>query len=130
MSELWHWYLSAALLAIGMPGTFQPIGKTDGRLVPLHTRADDGHCHHPANNVFGLVGAPLLTLVIASQGWRFAYGIIAAGLGDRRHSRVVRDPGTVRLAEKRKQQRSRTCRLQRQNPWSREVNAYRGLWAR
>jgi cyanate permease len=32
------------------------------------------------NNVFGLIGVPLLNLGIAAQGWRLAYAIIGAGL--------------------------------------------------
>jgi OFA family oxalate/formate antiporter-like MFS transporter len=79
MTELWHWYLSSALLAIGMPGTFQPVGKLIGTWFP-RSRGRMMGTAITGNNVFGLVGAPTLTLVIATQGWRFAYGIITTGL--------------------------------------------------
>jgi OFA family oxalate/formate antiporter-like MFS transporter len=79
MTELWHWYLSSALLAIGMPGTFQPVGKLIGAWFP-YSRGRMMGTAITGNNVFGLIGAPSLTLVIATQGWRFAYGIIAFGL--------------------------------------------------
>ncbi len=79
MSELWHWYLSAVLLAIGMPAAFQPVGKLMGAWFP-YTRGRMMGTAITGNNVFGLVGAPLLTLVIAGPGWRSAYGIIAFSL--------------------------------------------------
>ncbi len=107
MSELWHWYLSAALLAIGMPGTFQPIGKLMGAWFP-YTRGRMMGTAITGNNVFGLVGAPLLTLVIASQGWRFAYGIIAAGLVTVAIAAwfVIRDRPTRREEEQQRPERA------------------------
>lgn len=79
MTEIWQWYLSSALLAVGMPGTFQPVGKLIGAWFP-HTRGRMMGTAITGNNVFGLVGAPLLTLVINAQGWRLAYAIIGTGL--------------------------------------------------
>ena len=79
MNEIWQWYLSSVLLAVGMPGTFQPVGKLVGSWFP-HTRGRMMGTAITGNNVFGLVGAPLLTLVIAAQGWRTAYAIIGVGL--------------------------------------------------
>jgi MFS family permease len=79
MSELWHWYALSALLAIGMPGTFTPVGKLVGAWFP-RTRGRMMGTAITGNNVFGLVGVPLLNVVIQAEGWRLAYGIIGGGV--------------------------------------------------
>lgn len=79
MTEIWQWYLSSILLAIGIPGTFQPVGKLVGTWFPYRRGRMMGTAI-TGNNVFGLIGAPLLSLVIAAQGWRYAYAIIAIAL--------------------------------------------------
>lgn len=79
MTEIWQWYLSSFLLAVGIPGTFQPVGKLIGTWFPYRRGRMMGTAI-TGNNVFGLVGAPLLSLAIISQGWRHAYAIIAIGL--------------------------------------------------
>lgn len=77
MDQIWQWYLSSVLLAVAMPGTFQPVGKLAGSWFP-YTRGRMTGTAITGNNVFGLIGAPLLTLVVAAQGWRTAYAIIVA----------------------------------------------------
>ena len=79
MTELWHWYALSAMLAIGFPGTFLPVGKLVGTWFPA-TRGRMMGTVLAGNNVFGLVGVPLLTLVIQFQSWRLAYAIIGAGV--------------------------------------------------
>ena len=79
MTELWHWYALSAMLAIGFPGTFLPVGKLVGTWFPA-TRGRMMGTVLAGNNVFGLVGVPLLSLVIQSQSWRLAYAIIGAGV--------------------------------------------------
>ncbi len=79
MAELWHWYALSALLAVGFPGTFLPIGKLVGTWFP-DTRGRMMGTAITGNNVFGLVGVPLLSLVIQAQSWRLAYAIIGAGV--------------------------------------------------
>ncbi len=79
MTELWHWYALSALLAIGAPGTFLPVGKLIGAWFP-HTRGRMMGTAITGNNVFGLVGVPLLNIVIEAQSWRLAYAIIGAGV--------------------------------------------------
>ncbi|MBI4305979.1 MAG: MFS transporter, partial [Chloroflexi bacterium] len=80
MTELWHWYALSALLAAGMPGTFMPIGKLIGSWFPL-TRGRMMGTAITGNNVFGLVGVPLINMVIVSQGWRLGYTIIGSFVG-------------------------------------------------
>ncbi|MBI4220873.1 MAG: MFS transporter [Chloroflexi bacterium] len=77
MTELWHWYALSALLAAGMPGCFMPVGKLIGAWFPL-TRGRMMGTAITGNNVFGLVGVPLINIVIVSQGWRLGYTIIGA----------------------------------------------------
>lgn len=79
MTELWHWYALSAMLAIGFPGTFLPVGKLVGTWFPA-TRGRMMGTVLAGNNVFGLVGVPLLSLVIQFQSWRLAYAIIGAGV--------------------------------------------------
>jgi MFS family permease len=79
MTELWQWYALSALLAVGFPGTFLPIGKLVGTWFPA-TRGRMMGTAITGNNVFGLVGVPLLSLVIQTQSWRLAYAIIGAGV--------------------------------------------------
>ena len=79
MTELWHWYALSALLAVGFPGTFLPIGKLVGTWFPA-TRGRMMGTAITGNNVFGLVGVPLMSLVIQTEGWRLAYAIIGAGV--------------------------------------------------
>ena len=79
MTELWQWYALSALLAVGFPGTFLPIGKLVGTWFPV-TRGRMMGTAITGNNVFGLVGVPLLSLVIQTQSWRLAYAIIGAGV--------------------------------------------------
>jgi len=79
MTELWQWYALSALLAIGFPGTFLPVGKLVGVWFP----ASRGRMMGTAitgNNVFGLIGVPLMSLVIQAEGWRLAYTIIGGGV--------------------------------------------------
>jgi len=77
MTELWQWYALSALLAIGMPGAFMPVGKLIGAWFP-RTRGRMMGTAITGNNVFGLIGVPLLNLVVVSQGWRLGYSIIGA----------------------------------------------------
>jgi MFS family permease len=77
MTELWQWYALSALLAFGMPGAFMPVGKLIGAWFPK-TRGRMMGTAITGNNVFGLVGVPLLNLVVVSQGWRLGYSIIGA----------------------------------------------------
>ncbi|HIM06232.1 MAG TPA: MFS transporter, partial [Gammaproteobacteria bacterium] len=79
MTELWHWYALSAMLAIGFPGTFLPVGKLVGTWFPA-TRGRMMGTAIAGNNVFGLVGVPLLSLVIQFQSWRLAYAIIGGGV--------------------------------------------------
>ena len=79
MTELWHWYGLSAMLAIGFPGTFLPVGKLVGTWFPA-TRGRMMGTVLAGNNVFGLVGVPLLSLVIQFQSWRLAYAILGAGV--------------------------------------------------
>ena len=79
MTELWHWYALSAMLAIGFPGTFLPVGKLVGTWFPA-TRGRMMGTVLAGNNVFGLVGVPLLSLVIQFQSWRLAYAIIGVGV--------------------------------------------------
>tara|TARA_B110000438_G_scaffold81510_1_gene81360 strand:+ start:8738 stop:10084 length:1347 start_codon:yes stop_codon:yes gene_type:complete len=79
MTELWQWYALSALLAIGFPGTFLPIGKLVGTWFPA-TRGRMMGTAITGNNVFGLIGVPLMSLVIQTEGWRLAYAIIGAGV--------------------------------------------------
>lgn len=79
MTELWQWYALSALLAIGFPGTFLPIGKLVGTWFPA-TRGRMMGTAITGNNAFGLIGVPLMSLVIQTQGWRLAYTIIGAGV--------------------------------------------------
>ena len=79
MTELWQWYALSALLAVGFPGTFLPIGKLVGTWFPA-TRGRMMGTAITGNNVFGLIGVPLLSLVIQTQSWRLAYAIIGAGV--------------------------------------------------
>ncbi len=79
MTELWQWYALSALLAIGFPGTFLPIGKLVGTWFPA-TRGRMMGTAITGNNVFGLVGVPLMSLVIQTEGWRLAYAIIGGGV--------------------------------------------------
>jgi MFS family permease len=79
MTELWHWYALSAMLAIGFPGTFLPVGKLVGTWFPAIRGRMMGTVL-AGNNVFGLVGVPLLSLVIQFQSWRLAYAIIGAGV--------------------------------------------------
>ncbi|MBI4219392.1 MAG: MFS transporter [Chloroflexi bacterium] len=77
MTELWQWYALSALLAVGMPGAFMPVGKLIGAWFP-HTRGRMMGTAITGNNVFGLVAVPLLNAVIVSQGWRPGYTIIGS----------------------------------------------------
>ncbi len=79
MTELWQWYALSALLAVGFPGTFLPIGKLVGTWFPA-TRGRMMGTAITGNNAFGLIGVPLLNLVIQTQGWQLAYTIIGAGV--------------------------------------------------
>jgi MFS family permease len=79
MTELWHWYALSALLAVGFPGTFLPVGKLVGTWFPA-TRGRMMGTAITGNNVFGLVGVPLMSLVIQTEGWRLAYAIIGTGV--------------------------------------------------
>ena len=79
MTELWQFYALSALLAVGMPGAFLPVGKLIGAWFP-HTRGRMMGTAITGNNVFGLVGVPLLNMVIVGQSWRLAYAIIGAGV--------------------------------------------------
>jgi MFS transporter, OFA family, oxalate/formate antiporter len=79
MTELWHWYALSALLAIGFPGTFLPVGKLVGTWFPA-TRGRMMGTAITGNNVFGLIGVPLMSLVIQTEGWRLAYAIIGGGV--------------------------------------------------
>ncbi|MSQ07993.1 MAG: MFS transporter [Dehalococcoidia bacterium] len=79
MTELWQWYALSALLAVGMSGTFMPVGKLVGAWFP-YTRGRMMGTAITGNNVFGLIGVPLLNMVIAAQSWRLAYAIIGAGV--------------------------------------------------
>jgi MFS family permease len=79
MTELWQWYALSVMLAIGFPGTFLPIGKLVGTWFPA-TRGRMLGTAITGNNVFGLVGVPLLNMVIQAQGWRLAYSIIGTGV--------------------------------------------------
>lgn len=79
MTELWQFYALSALLAAGMPGSFMPVGKLIGAWFP-HTRGRMMGTAITGNNVFGLVGVPLLNMVIVGQSWRLAYLIIGAGV--------------------------------------------------
>lgn len=79
MTELWQWYALSALLAVGFPGTFLPIGKLVGTWFPA-TRGRMMGTAITGNNVFGLVGVPLMSLVIQTEGWRLAYTIIGCGV--------------------------------------------------
>lgn len=98
MTELWQWYALSALLAVGMPGTFMPVGKLIGTWFP-RTRGRMMGTAITGNNVFGLIGVPLLNLVVISHGWRLGYLIIALCLAGTALAAwlVVRDspaPGT------------------------------------
>lgn len=79
MTELWQWYALSALLAVGMPGTFMPVGKLIGTWFPK-TRGRMMGTAITGNNVFGLIGVPLLNVVVISQGWRLGYAIIGTCL--------------------------------------------------
>jgi MFS family permease len=79
MSELWHWYALSIVLAVGFPGTFLPIGKLVGTWFPARRGRMMGTAI-TGNNAFGLIGVPLLNLVILSEGWRTAYLIIGGGV--------------------------------------------------
>ncbi len=79
MTELWQWYALSALLAIGFPGTFLPVGKLVGVWFPA-TRGRMMGTAITGNNVFGLIGVPLMSLVIQTEGWRLAYAIIGVGV--------------------------------------------------
>jgi MFS family permease len=79
MTELWQWYALSVLLAIGFPGTFLPIGKLVGTWFPA-TRGRMMGTAITGNNVFGLVGVPLMSLVIQTEGWRLAYAMIGGGV--------------------------------------------------
>jgi MFS family permease len=79
MTELWQWYALSAMLAVGFPGTFLPVGKLVGTWFP-RTRGRMMGTAITGNNVFGLVGVPLLSLVIESDSWRTAYAIIGGGV--------------------------------------------------
>ena len=79
MTELWQWYALSALLAIGFPGTFLPVGKLVGVWFPA-TRGRMMGTAITGNNVFGLIGVPLMSLVIQAEGWRLAYTIIGGGV--------------------------------------------------
>ena len=79
MTELWQWYVLSVLLAVGFPGTFLPIGKLVGTWFPA-TRGRMMGTAITGNNVFGLVGVPLMSLVIQTEGWRLAYAIIGTGV--------------------------------------------------
>jgi MFS family permease len=79
MTELWQWYALSALLAVGFPGTFLPVGKLVGTWFPK-TRGRMMGTAITGNNVFGLVGVPLMSLVIQTEGWRLAYAIIGSGV--------------------------------------------------
>ncbi len=79
MSELWHWYALSALLALGSPGTFMPVGKLIGAWFP-YTRGRMMGTAITGNNVFGLIAVPLLNIVIVSHGWRLGYLIIGSGI--------------------------------------------------
>jgi MFS family permease len=77
MTELWQWYALSALLAVGGPGTFMPVGKLIGAWFP-HTRGRMMGTAITGNNVFGLVGVPLINMVIVGHGWRLGYTIIGS----------------------------------------------------
>jgi MFS family permease len=79
MTDLWQWYALSAMLAVGFPGTFLPIGKLVGTWFPA-TRGRMMGTAITGNNVFGLVGVPLLSLVIVADSWRTAYAIIGGGV--------------------------------------------------
>jgi MFS family permease len=79
MTELWQWYALSALLAIGFPGTFLPVGKLVGVWFPA-TRGRMMGTAITGNNVFGLIGVPLMSPVIQTEGWRLAYAIIGVGV--------------------------------------------------
>jgi MFS family permease len=79
MTELWQWYALSAMLAIGFPGTFLPVGKLVGTWFPA-TRGRMMGTAITGNNAFGLIGVPLLNLVIQTQSWRLAYAIIGGGV--------------------------------------------------
>ncbi|MDG0865582.1 MFS transporter [Candidatus Lucifugimonas marina] len=79
MTELWQWYALSALLAIGFPGTLLPVGKLVGVWFPA-TRGRMMGTAITGNNVFGLIGVPLMSLVIQTEGWRLAYAIIGVGV--------------------------------------------------
>ena len=75
MTELWQWYALSALMAVGFPGTWLPIGKLVGTWFPA-TRGRMMGTAITGNNVFGLVGVPVFSLIIRSEGWRLGYTVI------------------------------------------------------
>ncbi len=79
MTELWQWYALSAMLAVGFPGTFLPVGKLVGTWFPA-TRGRMMGTAITGNNAFGLIGVPLLNMVIQTQSWRLAYSIIGGGV--------------------------------------------------
>jgi MFS family permease len=79
MTELWQWYALSAMLAIGFPGTFLPVGNLVGTWFPA-TRGRMLGTAITGYYAFGLIGVPLLNLVIQAQSWRLAYLIIGGGV--------------------------------------------------
>ncbi len=75
MTELWQWYALSALMAVGFPGTWLPIGKLVGTWFPA-TRGRMMGTAITGNNVFGLVGVPVFSLIIRAEGWRLGYTVI------------------------------------------------------
>ncbi len=81
ISELWHWYLSNALVFAGFPGaTVLASGKVVGLWFPT-TRGRMMGVITSGNNFGGLTMAPLAALLIVGSGWEWTYlvfGIIMA----------------------------------------------------